>query len=151
MKSIKHLNNNLIGALSIAICVGLLITIFILIFSFLGYGVLLFAYIFILTGLIVFYRLTSILTIGWTVLSFIINFILWTAEQVLIEKKLHDTILYQEDGIAQVFVLTLGALLFAFNKILIDLILISVGVNCKKEMRIERIIKKIKAAANKMQ
>ena len=80
------------------------------------------------------------MTLGWTVLSFFLNFILWTGEQVLFEKKFHDTVLYQEEGITQIFVLTFGSLLFAINKGLLDELFRLLGIETKDEMKITKII-----------
>ncbi|MGC1240900.1 MAG: hypothetical protein WA874_04890 [Chryseosolibacter sp.] len=145
MTLLRRLITNIWVALAIGAIVGLLTFLFVWSFSFLGYGALLFAYIFILLGLILFYKLTSVLSIGWTVLSFFMNFILWTFEQVVFEKRFHDTVLYQEEWVTQSFVLTFGSLLFAFNKVLLDEVFRLVGVKVKDEMRIEAIIRQNRA------
>lgn len=141
MKPVNRILINILTALSIAIIVGVLSFLFVWCFSFLGYGALFFVYIFILTGLISFYKLTSILPVRWSIFSFVLNFIFWTAEQVVFEKIFHNTVLYQEDGIAQVFILTFGAILFATNKGIIDEVIQLFGVKAREEMRIEKIIK----------
>lgn len=68
---------------------------------------------------ITFYYLTTNFKLGWTTLSFTMNFILWTFEQVIIEKTFHDSIIYQGED-QKVGVLILGGLLWVTNKILID-------------------------------
>ena len=76
-------------------------------------------YIAILLMQILFYYLTTNFNIGWTALSFVLNFILWTFEQVIIEKNFHDTFIYKGDNY-KIGVLILGGLLWVTNKILID-------------------------------
>lgn len=68
---------------------------------------------------IAFYYLTTNFNFGWTVLSFILNFILWTFEQVIIEKSFHDSFIYQGE-LMEIGVYILGAILWVTNKILID-------------------------------
>lgn len=68
---------------------------------------------------IAFYYLTTNFNFGWTVLSFVLNFVLWTFEQVIIEKNLHDSFIYKGDNY-KIGPLILGGLLWVTNKILID-------------------------------
>lgn len=68
---------------------------------------------------IVFYYLTTNFKFGWSILSFILNFILWIFEQVIIEKTFHDSIIYKGEN-WNVGVYILGGLLWVTNKILID-------------------------------
>lgn len=68
---------------------------------------------------ITFYYLTTNFKLGWTVLSFITNFILWTFEQVIIEKNFQDTFIYKGDNF-KIGALILGGFLWVTNKILID-------------------------------
>jgi hypothetical protein len=68
---------------------------------------------------ITFYYLTTSYKFGWTALSFIINFILWTFEQVIIEKIFHDSFIYQGEN-WKIGAYILGGLLWVTNKILID-------------------------------
>ncbi len=68
---------------------------------------------------ITFYYLTTNFKFGWTVLSFILNFTLWTFEQVIIEKTFHDSFIYQGEN-WKVGAYILGGLLWVTNKILID-------------------------------
>ena len=84
-----------------------------------GWHFLTVMYITVFTLQITFYYLTTNFKFGWTVLSFILNFILWTFEQVIIEKTFHDSIIYNgENGKLGVYIL--GGLLWVTNKILID-------------------------------
>ncbi|MES2620983.1 MAG: hypothetical protein V4615_09025 [Bacteroidota bacterium] len=76
-------------------------------------------YITIFVFQITFYYLTTNYKFGWTVLSFIVNFILWTFEQVVIEKNFHDSFIYKGDNF-KIGALILGGLLWVTNKILID-------------------------------
>jgi hypothetical protein len=68
---------------------------------------------------ITFYYLTTNFKFGWTVLSFVLNFILWTIEQVVIEKNFHDSFIYQGEK-WKIGAYVLGGLLWVTNKILID-------------------------------
>jgi hypothetical protein len=68
---------------------------------------------------IAFYYLTTNFKFGWTALSFILNFILWTFEQVIIEKAFHESIIYSGEN-WKVGAYILGGLLWVTNKILID-------------------------------
>ncbi|MEJ5146917.1 hypothetical protein [Sphingobacterium sp. MYb388] len=84
-----------------------------------GWHFLTVMYITVITLQITFYYLTTNFKFGWTVLSFILNFILWTFEQVIIEKTFRDSIIYNgENGKLGVYIL--GGLLWVTNKILID-------------------------------
>lgn len=71
---------------------------------------------------ITFYYLTTNFKFGWTVLSFVLNFILWTFEQVIIEKNFHDSFIYQGEN-WKIGAYVLGGLLWVTNKILIDQLL----------------------------
>lgn len=84
-----------------------------------GWHFLTVIYITILFLQIIFYYLATNFNIGWTVLSFILNFILWTFEQVIIEKSFHDSFIYQSEN-WKIGAYILGALLWVINKILID-------------------------------
>ena len=68
---------------------------------------------------ITFYYLTTNFKFGWTVLSFVLNFVLWTIEQVVIEKNFHDSFIYQGEK-WKIGAYVLGGLLWVTNKILID-------------------------------
>ena len=142
MSAIKRITKNFWVAMAIGSIVGLLTFSFIYIFSFLGYGVLLFAYIFSLVGLILFYKLTSVLNLGWTVLSFFLNLVIWKGEQILLAEKFQDTVLYQVEGITLIFVLAFGSLLFAINKGLLDELFRLSGIEIRDEMIITKIINK---------
>lgn len=71
---------------------------------------------------ITFYYLTTNYKFGWTALSFIMNFILWTFEQIVIEKTFHDSFIYQGEN-WKLGAYVLGGLLWVTNKILIDQLL----------------------------
>jgi hypothetical protein len=83
---------------------------------------LILTYISTLGGLIIFYVLTSQYKIGLSILSFLLNLILWITEQIILEKHFHNSYLYQEENVRIVFVLALGAFLWGFNKIVLDVI-----------------------------
>jgi len=84
-----------------------------------GWHFLTVIYITIFVLQITFYYLTTNFKFGWTALSFILNFILWTFEQVIIEKTFYDSIIYSGEN-WKVGVYILGGLLWVTNKILID-------------------------------
>lgn len=71
---------------------------------------------------ITFYYLTTNYKFGWTALSFFVNFILWTLEQLAIEKTFHDSFIYQGEN-WKIGAYVLGGLLWVTNKILIDQLL----------------------------
>ena len=71
---------------------------------------------------ITFYYLTTNYKFGWTALSFIVNFILWTLEQVVIEKTFQDSFIYQGEN-WKIGAYVLVGLLWVTNKILIDQVL----------------------------
>ena len=84
-----------------------------------GWHFLTVIYITIFIFQITFYYLTTNYKFGWTALNFIMNFILWTFEQVVLEKNFHDSFIYKGDNF-KIGVLILGGLLWVTNKILID-------------------------------
>lgn len=90
-----------------------------LVFPDIGWHFLTVIYITIFIFQITFYYLTTNYKFGWTSLSFIVNFILWTFEQVVIEKNFHDSFIYKGDNF-KIGALILGGLLWVTNKILID-------------------------------
>lgn len=95
-------------------------------------------------GLLAHYYLTNVFRFTLTILSFFLNFILWTAEQVNIESAFHYTPLYQSEDYKYLVVL-LGAFLWVTNKIIIDFIFIQFKVQIK-EMNIELLVQKFKKA-----
>lgn len=88
-------------------------------FPYIGWHFLTIIYITIIIFLITFYYLTTNFKFGWTVLSFIFNFIIWTFEQVLIEHNFHDSFIYKGNNF-KIGALILGGLLWVTNKIFID-------------------------------
>ena len=68
---------------------------------------------------ITFYYLTTNFKFGWTVLSFVLNFIFLIFELVVIEKNFHDSFIYQGNN-WKIGVYIIGGLLWVTNKILID-------------------------------
>ncbi|WP_075344709.1 hypothetical protein [Tenacibaculum agarivorans] len=151
MKIIKRIFSNILVALTIVIAVGLLNYALLWIFAFLGYAAFIFSYLLIIGGLILFYKLTSILKEkGWIFLSFGLNFIFWVTEQALIESEFSKTIFYQDEKVSMIFVLILGALLFALNKSILDEIMIFFGAKTKEEMMLLKILKRKMPVANKV-
>ena len=67
-----------------------------------------------------FYGLTTNFKLGRTTMSFVLNFILWTFEQVGSEMIFRDTWFYQESGLQVIFY---GATLWATNKLVLDKLL----------------------------
>ena len=90
---------------------------------------------FILFGLLLHYHLTNQHRFILTVLSFFLNFIAWTAEQVNIESTFHNTPLYQSQD-NRFFVVILGAFLWATNKVILDFIF-GLFKATTKDMRLE--------------
>ena len=88
----------------------------------LGAVFLLLTYGSIIGGLIFFYLLTTQYKIGLTVLSFLLNLIVWITEQVVIENHFHNSFLYQNENTGAIFVLVLGVFLWTVNKIVFDAI-----------------------------
>ena len=123
---------------------GLLILIFTSIFSFLGYGVFLFVYFFLGLCLFYFFRLTTEYKNKFlTTLSFLLNFILWTVEQVMFEQRFHYTSLYQDEYIMPFFVLAFGAFLLAINNVIIGLLINLFKPELKEKTRIEYILDRL--------
>jgi len=103
-----------------------------------GWHFLTVQYILIVLGQIAFYFLTTYTNIWLTILSFILNFILWVAEQVNIESYFHDTFFYQDDNLRYA-VIVLGGLLWATNKLIIDKLFSVLKANLSLINRIEKI------------
>lgn len=89
------------------------------IFPDIGWHFLTVLYVTILLLQVSFYYLTSRLNLGLSVLSFVLNFILWVAENVNIDSIFADTYFYKECRYA---VIMLGSILWATNKIFIDVV-----------------------------
>lgn len=85
-----------------------------------GWHFLTATYILIFLLQLAFYALTTNFKFGRTTMSFVLNFILWTFEQVGSEMVFHDTWFYQESGI---LVIVYGATLWATNKLILDKLL----------------------------
>ncbi len=113
------------------------------IFPDIGYQILTYAYISILLGLILYYFLTTYLKIGLTILSFILNFIIWVAEQVNLEKEFHNTFFYQNDD-AKIFVVLLGGFLWTTNKLLIDTLYIKLKAYVRPLSKLDNLFKKVR-------
>lgn len=103
-----------------------------------GWHFLTVLYVLIVLGQIAFYYLTTYANVWLTILSFILNFILWVAEQVNLERLFHDTFFYQENDF-RYGVIVLGGLLWAINKLAIDRLYILLKVNLSLTNRAERL------------
>ena len=90
-----------------------------LVFPDIGYHFLTVLYILIISAQILFYYATTYNNVWLTILSFILNYILTTAEQVNIEHKFHDTPFYQGEDF-RYGVIVLCGLLWGTNKLLLD-------------------------------
>jgi hypothetical protein len=117
------MNNKIIShfglAILIAISTSILTLLIIKLFPEIGWHFLTVAYINILLGQIIYYYSTTYTTFPLTVLSFVLNFILWVIEQVFIEQTFHDSFVYQDERF-RVIVVILGAFLWATNKLILD-------------------------------
>jgi len=103
-----------------------------------GWHFLTVLYVLIVLGQITFYYLTTYTNIWLTILSFILNFILWVAEQVNLERFFHDTFFYQDNDF-RYGVIILGGFLWAINKLIIDRLYILFKVNLSLTNRAERL------------
>jgi hypothetical protein len=99
----------------------------------------------ILGGLLIHYHLTNLFRFILTILSFFVNFVIWTAEQVNLESTFHYTPFYQSGDYKYLIVL-LGTFLWVTNKIIIDFLFILFKAQTK-EMNIELLIQKLKNKA----
>lgn len=104
-----------------------------------GWHILSIAYLTLFALQVTFYYLTTNFKIGWTISSFIINFILWTIELVVLEKSFHNTWIYQDSKIASI---VLGGILWATNKILLDKLFLLNKSMTIKTSKLEQLIKK---------
>ena len=92
----------------------------------------------LLISAILFYRLTSILSLGWTFLNFVLNVAFCIIEVGLFATILEDTFLFQTYGLVHAFVALLESIFFAVNKVLLDDIFQVFGAEVKRTMRITR-------------
>ena len=87
----------------------------------LGYGILLIVYIMIIGALVYFYNLMTYFSFSKSLLHFILNFILWCAEQVLLSTNFEKSFLYQDENY-KILIIILGAILWTTNKLLLDIL-----------------------------
>jgi hypothetical protein len=106
-----------------------------------GWHFLTVLYILIVLGQIIFYFLTTYTNNWLTILSFILNFVLWVAEQVNLESFFQDTFFYQDKNMRYA-VIILGGLLWAINKLFIDRLFIVFKVNLSLTNRVDKILKR---------
>lgn len=141
MQILKHIWTHLWLAFAFAVVFGGLNAFLLWMFISFGYAALTITYVLIIIGLVQFYKLTTVTKGWWTVLSFVLNFILWTAEQVNFEQAFHNTALYQDDIVSPIFIVSFAAILFAINKAVIDGVFMVFGIPTEKEMRIVKLLK----------
>ena len=96
----------------------------------------------VLGGLLLYYHLTNLHKFSLTILSFFLNFIVWTAEQVNLESEFHHTSFYQS-GDNGFLVILLGGFLWTTNKIILDFIFKYFKAQRKDKMRLEVFLTKI--------
>jgi len=113
---------------------------YILIFPETGWSFLTVFYYSIILLQILYYYLTTYSKAVLTILSFVVNFILWVAEQVNLERSFQDTAFYN-DIKYRVAVVLLGGLLWSINKLLIDRALIFMKAKLALNNRIERMMR----------
>ncbi len=106
-----------------------------------GWHFLTVLYILIVLGQIIFYFLTTYTNNWLTILSFILNFVLWVAEQVNLESFFQDTFFYQDKNMRYA-VIILGGLLWAINKLFIDRLFIVFKANLSLTNRVDKILKR---------
>ena len=97
-------------------------------------------YILIVLAQIAFYFLTAYTNIWLTILSFILNYVLWIAEQVNLESYFHDTFFYQDKNMRYEVVI-LGGLLWTINKLIIDRLFIVFKANLSLTNRVDKLWK----------
>ena len=105
-----------------------------------GWHFLTIVYVTIIVFQILFYHLTTCYNPRWTTFTFLANFVLWVFEQVQIEKKFHDSFIYQRDD--KIYVLVLGALLWVTNKVVIDHLVAANKSIIQKTSRINTLVSK---------
>ena len=89
---------------------------------------------------ILYYYLTTYSKPALTIVSFVVNFTLWVAEQVNLEKSFQDTAFYN-DSKYRIAVVLLGGLLWSINKLLIDRAFIFMKAKLALNNRIERMMR----------
>jgi len=112
----------------------------IFIFPDFGWYLLAVLYILIILAQILFYLLTTYTNAWLTILSFILNFLLWVTEQVNFESNFHDTFFYQNENFRCIIII-LSGLLWGINKILLDRIFIFLKVNTRLTNRADDLLK----------
>jgi hypothetical protein len=108
-----------------------------------GYQFLTYMYISILLGLVLYYFLMTYFKIRLTILSFILNFVLWVAEQVNISSEFQDTFLYHNDNF-RIAIVILGGFLWTTNKILLDWLFIKMKANANSSNHLDKLLEKVK-------
>ncbi len=106
-----------------------------------GWGFLWNIYGYIFFGLVLFYYFTSFHNKWITIGSFLINFILWVAEQVITECHFHNSPFYQKDS-NYWLVFLLGGLFWGINKVVLDVIFFQFKIKMKLENKLETFLNK---------
>lgn len=126
-------------AVALALLVGIAPQLIVRLFPDIGWHLLTAFYLIIACAQITFYLLTTFTGLWLTILSFVLNFILWVAEQVNLESFFHDAAFYQDERF-RYGVIVLGGLLWAFNKLVIDRLYIVLKVRISIANRADRIV-----------
>lgn len=90
-------------------------------FPSLGYNIFFLVYIMIIGALIYYYNLMTYFGFRKSLLHFILNFVLWGLEQVLISTNFEKTFLYQDENY-KALIVVIGGILWTANKLLLDTI-----------------------------
>ena len=108
--------------------------------SFAG-ALLLLIYLLTIAGLICFYILTTQYKAWLTILNFLLNFVLWITEQIMLEGRFYNSYFYQDENAAAIFVLIFGAFLWTLNKIAFDNIFKLFTPKLQEKTLFERLLK----------
>lgn len=144
MSFIQRSGVSIIVATALTAVIGLLAYIFVQVFyPLIGYWTLLFGFLAIFGGSIYYYRLTSLLPINWSLTSYFLNIIIWTGQQLLLGKYIHNLLLFVEQEVTAIFLLATGAFLFGINKAILEELFRLLGVKLRNEMRIGKLLNAI--------
>ena len=99
-------------------------------------------YVSIAITMLYFYYITTVFGVWLTALNFIINFIAWGIELVLITEQSKGNFLFSED--LQIFTLMLiGAILWAINKTILDIVFDLMGAGGRTISKAEIMIQQL--------
>ena len=105
-----------LGILLMPISYGLLV-----ILPDIGWQFLTLIYILTLLFQVLFYYLTASQRLEWTIVNFVLNFILWTAELLILEQNFGETDFYNSE-LSSYYLPVMGGLLWTTNKVILDTI-----------------------------